>query len=110
MGWVPYWRGRLRINWNRGGISCWSCYCRILYCGWISLHLCGAILCRTAASIGGCGSAYGYAYAGLGEIVAWIIGWDLLLEYGLGISTVAIGWSGYVEMPLLLWALGFQRP
>src|SRR5262249_270998 len=34
-----------------------------------------------AASIGGCGSAYGYAYAGLGEIVAWIIGWDLLLEY-----------------------------
>jgi basic amino acid/polyamine antiporter, APA family len=50
-----------------------------------------------AASIGGCGSAYGYAYAGLGELVAWIIGWDLLLEYGLGISTVAIGWSGYVE-------------
>lgn len=50
-----------------------------------------------AASIGGCGSAYGYAYAGLGEIIAWIIGWDLLLEYGLGISTVAIGWSGYVE-------------
>jgi APA family basic amino acid/polyamine antiporter len=49
-----------------------------------------------AASIGGCGSAYGYAYAGLGELVAWIIGWDLLLEYGLGISTVAIGWSGYV--------------
>lgn len=49
-----------------------------------------------AASVGGCGSAYGYAYAGLGEIIAWIIGWDLLLEYGLGISTVAIGWSGYV--------------
>lgn len=53
-----------------------------------------------AASIGGCGSAYGYAYAGLGELVAWIIGWDLLLEYGLGISTVAIGWSGYVENAL----------
>ncbi len=52
---------------------------------------------KLAASIGGCGSAYGYAYAGLGEIVAWIIGWDLLLEYGLGISTVAIGWSGYVS-------------
>ncbi|MFN7096439.1 MAG: amino acid permease, partial [Gammaproteobacteria bacterium] len=34
-----------------------------------------------AASIGGCGSAYGYAYAGLGELIAWIIGWDLLLEY-----------------------------
>jgi len=53
-----------------------------------------------AASIGGCGSAYGYAYTGLGEIVAWIIGWDLLLEYGLGISTVAIGWSGYVNNAL----------
>ncbi len=50
-----------------------------------------------SASIGGCGSAYGYAYAGLGELIAWIIGWDLLLEYGLGISTVAVGWSGYVE-------------
>src|SRR6185312_13753664 len=34
-----------------------------------------------AASIGGCGSAYGYAYAGMGEFIAWLIGWDLLLEY-----------------------------
>lgn len=48
-----------------------------------------------AASLGGCGSAYGYAYAGIGEIFAWIIGWDLLLEYGLSTSTVAVGWSGY---------------
>lgn len=61
-----------------------------------------------AASIGGCGSAYGYAYAGLGEIVAWIIGWDLLLEYGLGISTVAIGWSGYVANALS--AVGITLP
>jgi APA family basic amino acid/polyamine antiporter len=61
-----------------------------------------------AASIGGCGSAYGYAYAGLGEIVAWIIGWDLLLEYGLGISTVAIGWSGYMENALS--AIGITLP
>ncbi len=49
-----------------------------------------------ASSIGGCGSAYGYAYAGLGEIIAWIIGWDLLLEYGMDAATVSIGWSGYV--------------
>lgn len=49
-----------------------------------------------ASSIGGCGSAYSYAYAGLGEIIAWVIGWDLLLEYGLSTSGVAIGWSGYV--------------
>lgn len=61
-----------------------------------------------AASIGGCGSAYGYAYAGLGEVVAWVIGWDLLLEYGLGISTVAIGWSGYVKNALS--AVGVTLP
>ena len=42
------------------------------------------------------GSAYTYAYATLGEFVAWIIGWDLVLEYALGGVTVAIGWSGYV--------------
>lgn len=48
-----------------------------------------------ASSIGGCGSAYGYAYAGFGEIFAWIVGWDLLLEYAIGVSTVSVGWSSY---------------
>lgn len=42
------------------------------------------------------GSAYTYAYSTLGELFAWIIGWDLILEYSLGATTVAIGWSGYV--------------
>ncbi len=42
------------------------------------------------------GSAYTYAYATLGELAAWIIGWDLILEYAVGAVTVAIGWSGYV--------------
>ncbi|HET9947808.1 MAG TPA: amino acid permease, partial [Longimicrobiales bacterium] len=42
------------------------------------------------------GSAYTYGYATLGEFFAWIIGWDLILEYALGAVTVAIGWSGYV--------------
>ncbi len=42
------------------------------------------------------GSAYTYAYATMGEFIAWIIGWDLILEYALGATTVAIGWSGYV--------------
>jgi basic amino acid/polyamine antiporter, APA family len=42
------------------------------------------------------GSAYTYGYATLGEFVAWVIGWDLVLEYALGAVTVAIGWSGYV--------------
>lgn len=50
-----------------------------------------------AASIGGTGSAYSYAYAGFGEFVAWIIGWNLLLEYLMSVATVAIGWSGYVS-------------
>ncbi len=48
-----------------------------------------------AASIGGCGSAYGYAYAGFGELFAWIVGWDLLLEYAISVSAVSVGWSGY---------------
>ena len=42
------------------------------------------------------GSAYTYAYATLGEFIAWIIGWDLILEYAVGATAVAIGWSGYV--------------
>jgi len=50
-----------------------------------------------AASIGGTGSAYSYAYSGFGELMAWIIGWDLLLEYTMSVTTVAIGWSGYVN-------------
>src|SRR6516225_7829238 len=42
------------------------------------------------------GSAYTYSYATLGELLAWMIGWDLILEYALGAVTVSIGWSGYV--------------
>lgn len=61
-----------------------------------------------ASSVGGCGSAYGYAYASLGEIIAWIIGWDLLLEYGMDGATVSIGWSGYVNEALR--AIGIQLP
>lgn len=48
-----------------------------------------------ASSLGGCGSAYGYAYMGFGEIIAWIVGWDLLLEYSISVSAVSVGWSGY---------------
>src|SRR6185437_6449371 len=43
------------------------------------------------------GSAYSYGYTTLGEIVAWVIGWALILEYAFGAATVAVGWSGYVS-------------
>jgi APA family basic amino acid/polyamine antiporter len=49
-----------------------------------------------AASVPISGSAYAYGYGTLGEFVAWIIGWDLILEYAFGAATVAVGWSGYV--------------
>ncbi|MBI1869198.1 MAG: amino acid permease [Methylocystis sp.] len=49
-----------------------------------------------AALIPVAGSTYTYTYATLGEIFAWIIGWDLILEYGMGAATVAVGWSGYL--------------
>jgi len=54
------------------------------------------------------GSAYTYGYATLGEIFAWIIGWDLILEYAFGASTVASGWSGYVMS--LLGDFGIKLP
>jgi APA family basic amino acid/polyamine antiporter len=54
------------------------------------------------------GSAYTYAYATLGELVAWIIGWDLLLEYAIGNTAVAISWSGYFVA--LLDGLGIPFP
>src|SRR5690349_5034569 len=49
------------------------------------------------------GSAYTYAYTTMGEFVAWIIGWDLLLEYGVGAATVAIAWSEYLNKFLQLY-------
>jgi APA family basic amino acid/polyamine antiporter len=55
-----------------------------------------------SASVGGCGSAYGYSYAAFGEVIAWIIGWDLILEYGVAVATVANGWSGYFNNALMV--------
>src|SRR5205823_8300324 len=56
-----------------------------------------AVLCYAefASMVPVAGSAYTYAYATVGEIFAWIVGWDLILEYALSASTVAVGWSGY---------------
>jgi APA family basic amino acid/polyamine antiporter len=57
-----------------------------------------AALCyaELASSVPTAGSAYSYAYATTGELIAWIIGWDLFLEFALGAAVVARGWSGYV--------------
>jgi len=53
------------------------------------------------------GSAYTYGYATLGEFLAWVIGWDLILEYAVGAITVSIGWSGYVVSLLNSLGIGF---
>src|SRR3984893_12817910 len=56
----------------------------------------GLCYAEMASTVPIAGSAYTYAYATMGEFIAWIIGWDLILEYAFGATTVAIGWSGYV--------------
>jgi APA family basic amino acid/polyamine antiporter len=53
--------------------------------------------CELASSIPVSGSVYTYSYAAFGEIVAWVLGWDLILEYGLSCSAVAVGWSAYMQ-------------
>ncbi|HLY96936.1 MAG TPA: amino acid permease, partial [Sideroxyarcus sp.] len=62
-----------------------------------------------AATIGGCGSAYGYSYVALGEIVAWMIGWILLLEYSVSVAAVANGWSGYFNNALSAMGIGLPE-
>ncbi|MHA3819044.1 amino acid permease [Pseudomonas sp. MAHUQ-55] len=69
-----------------------------------------AALCYAefASSVPVAGSIYTYSYATLGELVAWIIGWDLMLEYGLASSAVSVGWSGYFQS--LLSGFGISLP
>ena len=62
-----------------------------------------------ASSIPVSGSAYTYSYATMGELVAFIIGWDLILEYGFSVATVAVGWGGYLN-DLLSSAFGLDLP
>jgi APA family basic amino acid/polyamine antiporter len=62
-----------------------------------------------ASTIPVSGSAYTYGYATLGELLAWIIGWDLILEYGVSVAAVAVGWGGYLQS-LLASLFGISIP
>jgi APA family basic amino acid/polyamine antiporter len=76
--------------------------------GGIACAFAGLCYAEMASTVPIAGSAYTYGYATMGEFVAWIIGWDLILEYSLGATTVAIGWSGYVTS--FLRGLGINLP
>ena len=74
----------------------------------IACAFAGICYAELASMIPVSGSAYTYAYATMGELIAWIIGWDLILEYSLSSSSVAVGWSGYAV--ILLGELGITVP
>jgi basic amino acid/polyamine antiporter, APA family len=75
----------------------------------IACALAGLCYAEFASMIPVSGSAYTYSYATMGELVAWIIGWDLALEYGVGAATVAIAWSEYCNRFLQIF-FNFQIP
>ncbi len=73
--------------------------------GGIVCAFAGLCYAEMASTVPIAGSAYTYAYATMGEFIAWLIGWDLILEYMVGATTVAIGWSGYVTSVLHDWGI-----
>ncbi|MBS1767073.1 MAG: amino acid permease [Acidobacteria bacterium] len=75
--------------------------------GGILCALAGLCYAEMAAMVPVAGSAYAYSYATMGEFIAWIIGWDLVLEYAFGAVTVSVSWSGYL-MSLLSKSLGIH--
>lgn len=76
--------------------------------GGIACAFVGLCYAELAALLPVSGSTYTYTYATLGELFAWIIGWDLILEYAMGAATVAVGWSGYFRS--LLHNIGINLP
>jgi len=76
--------------------------------GGIACTFVGLCYAELASILPVSGSTYTYTYATLGELFAWIIGWDLVLEYAMGAATVAVGWSGYIAS--LLHTIGIDIP
>ena len=74
----------------------------------IACAFAGLCYAELASAVPVAGSAYTYAYATMGELIAWIIGWDLILEYAAGAATVGVGWSGHLVD--LLGQLGIVLP
>jgi basic amino acid/polyamine antiporter, APA family len=74
----------------------------------IACGLAGLAYAEFASAVPVAGSIYTYSYATLGELAAWIIGWDLMLEYGLATSAISVGWSGYLQS--LLAGFGIHLP
>ena len=68
----------------------------------------GIAYAELASSVGGCGSAYGYAYALFGELIAWVVGWNVVFGLGIALAAVANGWSGYFSNALA--AMGWGLP
>lgn len=62
-----------------------------------------------ASCVGGCGGAYAYAYALFGEIIAWVIGWNLVFGLGVALAAVANGWSGYFSNALTAMGMGLPE-
>ena len=76
--------------------------------GAVACAFAGLCYAELSSTIPISGSAYTYAYATMGELIAWIIGWDLILEYAVAAAAVAVGWSGYVVN--VLHDLGWDIP
>ena len=94
--WSDHRRGHLRANRCGRCEACGTCGgAEFRGCG-LTCAFAGLCYAEFASLIPIAGSAYTYGYATLGEFVAWIIGWELVLEYAFGAATVASGWSGYL--------------